>query len=187
MEALTQVKVKLSDFPTNPTNPFINDAIEIINEHTTRKRRYFSSSKVLLDVVNTNTGEVEGVQSFTKYQEVDDDAFTKIFISNLQNFFDLGKTAIRVFCFIQKKLKPNTDFFIFDLSECKDFTHLSAASVYKGLAELVKNEFIARGNKDIIYFINPQIFFNGDRVIFAKAIKKKHDKEEDKNQLKLPL
>lgn len=184
----TQTKpVKLTDFPLHTENPFTTHAMEVINEHTFRTRKYFSAEKVILDVVNTNTGEVEGVQNFTKFVEVDDEQFTKLYLNNIQNFFELGKTAIRVFCYIQTRLKPNSDTFVFYLDECKEFTNLSSASVYKGLAELVKNEFIARGKKDIIYYINPLIFFNGNRVVFAKAIKKKNNPDEDENQLQIPF
>lgn len=187
METEITKPVKLSDFPPHTENPFAVRAMEVIDEHTTRTRKYFSAEKVILDVVNTNTGEVEGVQNFTKYVEVDNEQFSKLFLGNIQNFFDLGKTTIKVFCYIQTKLKPNSDQFIFYLDECKEYTKLSSASVYKGLAELLKNEFIARGKKDIVYYINPMIFFNGDRVVFAKAIRKKKGIKEDENQLQIPF
>lgn len=64
-------------------------------------------------------------------------------------------------------------------------------AVYKGLAELVKAEIIARGPADNLWFINPLIVFNGDRVTFAKTyVRKKtlaaQKKEEaEKRQLSL--
>lgn len=185
MEVEITKPAKLTDFPIHTENPFVVRAMEVIDEHTHRTRKYFSAEKVILDVINTNTGEVEGVQNFTKFVETDNEQFSKLFLNNIQSFFDLGKTAIKVFCYIQTKLKPNSDTFIFYLDECKEYTNLSSASVYKGLAELVKNEFIARGKKDIVYYINPMIFFNGDRVVFAKAIRKKNGIQEDENQLQI--
>ena len=64
-------------------------------------------------------------------------------------------------------------------------------AVLAGLAELVKAEIIARGPADNLWFINPLIVFNGDRVTFAKTyVRKKtlaaQKKEEaEKRQLSL--
>ena len=41
-------------------------------------------------------------------------------------------------------------------------------AVYKGLAELVKAEIIARGPADNLWFINPLIVFNGV-LLFIKG------------------
>ena len=42
-----------------------------------------------------------------------------------------------------------------------------------GLSGLIGSSIIARGKKDYLYFINPMVFFNGDRVTFAKTYVKK--------------
>ena len=62
---------------------------------------------------------------------------------------------------------------------------------YKGLEEFVKVEIINREPDDNLWFINPQIVLNGDRVTFAKTyVRKKtlaaQKKEEaEKRQLSL--
>lgn len=185
IEKIESNTLKLSDYPSHTENPFITNALQTIEDNTKKVRKYFSADKIVLDVVNSNTGETEAFQNFVKYIDVDHEQFSKLYLSNIQSFFDLSKSAIKVFCFIQTILKPNTDTFNFYLDECKEFTQLSTASVYKALAELVRSEFIARGKKDIVYYINPMIFFNGDRVVFAKAIRKKSKEEEDANQLRI--
>ena len=66
---------------------------------------------------------------------------------------------------------------IFSQEDCLEYTKYSSkATVYKGLAELVKSEIIARGPADNLWFINPLIMFNGDRVTFAKQYVKKQSK-----------
>lgn len=56
--------------------------------------------------------------------------------------------------------------------------------VLTGLSNLVECGIIARTAYEYEYFINPLVFFNGNRVTFAKTyIKKK--KEVDKAQLGL--
>lgn len=54
----------------------------------------------------------------------------------------------------------------------------SDTSVFKGLAMLLSSEIIARGKTDYIYFINPLIFFNGNRISFTKTYVKKQKKAE---------
>ncbi|KAB5162161.1 hypothetical protein GAC73_31025 [Bacteroides thetaiotaomicron] len=67
----------------------------------------------------------------------------------------------------------------------------SDKAIYKGLAELVQSEIIARGPNEYNWFINPLIVFNGDRVSFTKTyVRKKtlaaQKKEEaEKRQLSL--
>lgn len=175
--------LKLTQFETHKENPFLIQALEQVNNKTKKKRKYFSASKSMCEVVNSD-GEIEGYQAFFKQIEVDEEQFTKLYTSQLKSLFQLGNGAIRVFAYIQTKVKPNSDTFLFDLEKCGEYTSLSVSTIYKGLAELVKNEFIARSKYDFLYYINPLIFFNGDRIVFAKAIQKKRKiSETDKNQL----
>ena len=57
-------------------------------------------------------------------------------------------------------LFKDKDYFYFDREDCLNYTgYKSEKSVYIGLADLIENEIIARGKNDIIYFINPMVFF----------------------------
>ena len=49
----------------------------------------------------------------------------------------------------------------------------SDTSIRIGLTNLLKNEIIARGRNDSLYFINPMVAFNGNRITFAKTYVKK--------------
>jgi hypothetical protein len=62
-------------------------------------------------------------------------------------------------------MKPKNDMIIFDRRKCLEYTqYKSDKAIYKGLAELVQSEIIARGPNEYNWFINPLIVFNGDRV-----------------------
>ena len=79
---------------------------------------------------------------------------------------------------------------VFDRKKCMEYTkYKSEKAIYKGLAELVAAEVIARGPADNLWFINPLIVFNGDRASYTREIIKKKrtqpKKEEDKNQLSI--
>ncbi|EHA9991508.1 replication/maintenance protein RepL, partial [Bacteroides uniformis] len=158
-------------------------------------KKYKSNSggdkRAVVALADTETGEVFKT-SFIRQIEVDEEQFTKLYLSNFAAFFDLSQAAIRVFGYFMTCMKPKNDLIIFNRKKCLEYTkYKTDKAVYKGLAELVKAEIIARGPADNLWFINPLIVFNGDRVTFAKTyVRKKtlaaQKKEEaEKRQLSL--
>ena len=119
--------------------------------------------------------------------------------SNLQNYtlrilplFSIYHNQLFGFGYILTCMKPKNDMIIFDRRKCLEYTqYKSDKAIYKGLAELVQSEIIARGPNEYNWFINPLIVFNGDRVSFTKTyVRKKtlaaQKKEEaEKRQLSL--
>ena len=181
------MSMKLSQFQKNKENPFLKEAIEEINSNVVKRWKTAGKSdkKAVLTAIN-NDGEIVGHTRFLQQIEVDEKQFTKIYLSNFQAFFNLKPNAIRVFGYIMTKLKPKKDEFIFILDECLEYTDYKAhTSVHRGLAQLLENKIIARGRTEFLYFINPMVAFNGDRVTFSKSYVRKKKVLSDPNQLKL--
>lgn len=180
---------KLSEFSKNTENPFLNNALEVINKNIVQKTRMSKNTdeRAILKAVDESTGEILGHTAFIRQIEVDEQQFTKFYLSGFQAFYDLKPSSMKVFGFILKQLKPNQDKFDFSIDDCMSDTSYKKQSVYRALTELLNNEIIARGRFDYQYYINPLIVFNGNRVTFAKTYvkKQKATKIEDKNQLKL--
>jgi len=110
---------------------------------------------------------------------VDKAKFMKVFMTGLSNWFDLSKAGIKVFAYVANQIEPNRDTFMFSLERCKNFTgYKSDKMIFSGLAELAENKFIARGENPFIYYINPTVFFNGDRLTFIEQYELEQ-KEED--------
>jgi intergrase/recombinase len=174
---------KLSDFEKFKVNPFVEKAIEDIQVSRRYKSDSATDKRAVLQAIDPNTGEVLGHTMFIRQIEVDEDKFAKVYLSQFQAFWDLSKSAIRVFGYILTKMKPKVDRIEFLLDECMQHTkYASKAPIYDGLASLINAEIIARGYNEYVYFINPLVAFNGDRVSYVKTyIKKK--KESAKNQL----
>lgn len=186
--------VKLTDFEKNEENPFLNQALECIDKNIVKK--YKSSTKTdqkaSLLAIDPNTSEVLGFTRFIRQIEVDEEQFAKLYLSNFAAFFDLSQAAIRVFGYILTCLKPKNDLIIFNRKKCLEYTkYKTDKAIYKGLAELVNAEIIARGPADNLIYINPLIVFNGDRVTFAKTFVKKKKKSQpeikDNRMLELPF
>jgi hypothetical protein len=176
---------KLSEYKKNKENPFLKEAVELIEKSIVKKYKNTSGTSrgAILQAVDSD-GQLVGHTSFIRQIEVDEDQFTKIYLSQFSAFWSLKTQAIKVFGYIMTKLVPKQDLFIFLDDECMQYTgYNSQSSIRIGLGSLVENKIIARGPSDSLYFINPMVAFNGDRVTFAKTyIKKQKIKAIDPNQ-----
>lgn len=174
--------MKLKDFEKNRANPFVDNAIE--NIETVKKKQFINTAnKSEVQVIINNEGEAVGHSAFMRFIEVDEDKFTKFYLSQFEAFWDLPKSAIRVFGYIMQQLKPKNDRFDFFMDDCMEYTkYKNKKQIYEGLTSLCQNGIIARGFNEYVYFINPLIVFNGDRVTFAKTYIKKKKQLQDPNQ-----
>ncbi|MGV0980717.1 hypothetical protein [Empedobacter falsenii] len=180
---------KLSNYNFNEENPFLKQAVEQVQKNIVKKYKTATKTgeRAILRAVDDN-GEILGHTQFIRQIEVDEQQFAKLYLSNFSAFFDLKPPAIKVFGYILNQLVPNKDEFIFLLEDCIKYTgYKTKASVFQGLGQLVENEIIARGKTDFLYFINPMVAFNGNRITFAKTYvkKQKTDKYIDPNQINL--
>jgi hypothetical protein len=151
--------------PLNRENPFLEDTVQHIEKGT--KTLLFGQKNP--DLIVDNEGSVKGHSLFARKMTVDKAKFMKIFMTGLSNWFDLSKAGIKMFAYVANQVEPNRDTFMFDLENCKKFTgYAGKNSIFSGLAELVDNHFIARGPNPFVYYINPTIFFNGDRLTFVE-------------------
>lgn len=179
---------KLSSYSFNEENPFLKQAVEEVQKNIVKKYKTATNTdqKAILKAFDENTGEILGSTQFIRQIEVDEEQFAKLYLSNFSAFFDLKPTAIKVFGYILNQLIPNKDEFVFLLDDCIKYTgYKTKSSVFQGLGQLVQNEIIARGKTDFLYFINPMIVFNGNRITFAQTYVKKQKSKIPKNQSSL--
>jgi len=166
-------------------NPFVEKAIQEMNI-VKKTQVWKSDNKAEIQMIVNGSGEVSGYSQFLKFIEVDEEKFAKVYLSQFSAFWDLPNPAIKVFGYILTKLKPSKDSFEFLVSECMMHTaYKSKKPVYDGLTSLLNNQIIAKGYHEYIYFINPLVVFNGDRVTFAKTYIKK--KKANPNAPELPF
>jgi Firmicute plasmid replication protein (RepL) len=169
--------LSVSKLPQFEENPFLESALQNIEENTVRKTQFVNGSKGVENIVaSSETGEVIGHTKFVRYIEMDEEKFAKVYLSQFAAFWELSKTAIRVFGYVINNLIPNKDIVYIDIQEVLKYTgYKEEKSVYKGIAELVNAGIIARSTSFVKYFINPMIFFNGDRVTYATTYVRKRN------------
>jgi len=163
---------KIKKFDANKTNPFFESLVT--NIQVGNKNIIAGSSNKLL--VNKDTGEVEAHTVFMKNQKVDKNSFIKIYVKNISQFFDLPSSAMKVLWYIFSITRIGIDTIYFDMTACKEFTKYSSkATITNALAQLIEHKFIARSTSVNLYFINPTIFFNGNRISFINSYYKEKE------------
>lgn len=166
--------IKISKAEKYSKNPFLKDDIITIN--TGKKQIIAGSTKQVL--LNSETGEVEGITLLHKYKEVDKEHFVKLFVNEVQALFDLSRTGLKVFGFVLNCLRINTDEVYINYKQLMEYCgYKQPNQVYKGLGELMANKIIAMSKNSNIWYINPNIVFNGDRIAFVKEYRLKKTKE----------
>ena len=127
-------------------------------------------------IIDTTTGEVEDVAEIVSVHRVDNEQFVKIFTSNLKQFFqpeahDLSNGAGAVASVrsgarprygLSQRQRGGTVFHLYRSEP--DFKSI----LLQRHARTHPKGFIAESTNPNLYWINPALFFNGDRVRFVK-------------------
>lgn len=157
----------------------VNPFWDTVAMETKRKRTTLKGEDGPRELVSVSTGQREGVVEITKVYEVDADRFVKIFTRHLSVFFDLKQNGLRLFEYV---------LFVVGQTHNKDFIHMhpldveryhkahgrngySRASFYRAVAELSERGLIAEADVPGRYFINPAIYWNGDRARFITEMR----------------
>ena len=168
--------MKIREFTPYERNPFLND---MEDDMQPRNKIVFGKSTDDRLLVTTDGGEIDGKVFFGRIKKVDSSQFRKVYVDNLKAFFGLSQNEYRVLFYILKTIKPNIDTFYFSMSDCMDFTEYKThVPITKALAKLLDLRFIARHKEKGWYFINPTIFFNGDRITFLTQYVKSEETKE---------
>jgi hypothetical protein len=170
--------------------------------HTMKKGQKitgFASAKHTL--MNNDTGETTDAGAVVGTSSiVDKEEFIKFFGLGLIEAFSLSKTAKDVFltilhAYIEKNTitgKPDQIFLTFNMAKEELNYQKSRSTFTSGINELCYKQFMApTENREGFYWLNPNLFYKGDRMIIAKEyiiegskahIKKKEQEKEEEKQ-----
>ena len=86
--------------------------------------------------------------------------------------------ASRVLTYIAVMLQKDRDRFYFNPTKAMKFCkYKGVRSIWTGVKWLIKNYFIAKSVDTNVYFINPTVMFNRDRVAFVEYLIQSKEKE----------
>ena len=126
-------------------------------------------------IIDTTTGEVEDVAEIVSVHRVDNEQFVKIFTSNLKQFFNLKPTTYRMVQVLLHQLgrARDRDTVYLNVSVAEQYFISTDQNPISSIllqrhARTHPKGFIAESTNPNLYWINPALFFNGDRVRFVK-------------------
>lgn len=144
------------------------------------KRRYVRSGKSK-DLVDPLTGDVSAISTIHTVEERDDAEFVKVFAAGVQAMYGLSKTGLRVFQAILDEYQSTRmaggfadSIYLhwFDSGLNGRALDMSEATFHRGFKELLINSFLAPRSANL-YWVNPALFFKGDRVAFIREYRRK--------------
>lgn len=161
----------LRDYGTYPVNPFRVDKglIGLSLDNKTGKTE-------LIDGV-----AVRKVLKEKKWRVWDNQEHVRIYNDFYHLFRDFSRSALDVFYYVARDLPKGADEVLLSIPLIMQIMEMPRSSVYQGIIELVEKGVIARKTGGDMYFVNPSLFFKGDRQDwYLKTNKFDLDPENDR-------
>jgi hypothetical protein len=125
-----------------------------------------------------DTGEIFGKRLVMKQEVVDKNKFVKLYVDNIASMYGLPKYAFKLFQYILQNLPQMADeVYLYDKEIMQELGWSHVNQYHKALRKLTDLRFIARTLRPMLWYINPTIFFNGDRVAFIRTIRKDNSEQ----------
>lgn len=151
------------------TNPFISQGgFHIPTRNKRETLQTMGPASVVVD------GQQIDVAQVVRVKQVDTDRFVKVFVNHLAGFYDLTPTSMRLLTVLLHVVSDarfrDTDQIVLTEAIARETMKehgqkpLSSASYYRAVNELIASGFIAPTETPPLFFINPAVLFNGDRV-----------------------
>lgn len=170
LPSLREIKSKYS--------PEVNPLMQSVTVPVKRSRvRSGLSERPLVD---GESGEVVAASVIHQIQDTDADQFVKVFSAGIAAAYELGRTGQRVFQAVLQEYEktPMHGGFAdsvylawFDQGLSGRSIGMSEKTFNRGLRELLDKGFIAARTPGV-YWVNPALFFKGDRVMFVKEYRR---------------
>jgi hypothetical protein len=169
-------EINLRRLEYSPTiNPLVDSAHSV---KTKRSLVRAGTSKAMVDI---ETGEISQVSIIHQIKEKDDIEFVKVFAAGITAAYELNKTASRVFQAVLQEYEntpmsggfvDSVTLFWFDGGLSGVDLGMSEKSFQRGLKELLAKGFLSPKVPNQ-YWVNPALFFKGDRVRFITEYQRK--------------
>lgn len=165
-------------------SPDINPLIE--PQEIVIKKKYVKSGLAQETLVDLD-GQVRAASVIRQIEEKDDAHFVKVFAAGVAAMYELNRTAARVFQAILQEYErtPLSRGYVdsvylawFDDGLNGYDIGMSDKTFQRGLKTLIEKNFLAPKSPNQ-FWINPALFFKGDRVLFVKEYRRKQQNNED--------
>ncbi|MBF0252080.1 MAG: hypothetical protein HQL35_15805 [Alphaproteobacteria bacterium] len=161
------------------SNPFLEQTAQYKRGH---RRTVVDGNKAITD---TQTGEVLSCAEIVQVENVDADQFVKLYTADLKRLFSLTPSSYRLLGVLLEQVQHNqeSDTVTLNIPLVLDYFERNPIlsetgkllnppvrqSIHRSIDEMIKKGFIAKMEFQADgYFINTNLFFNGNRVRLVK-------------------
>jgi hypothetical protein len=162
-------------------NPFLRDVVATLGD-----KRVAVAMKSNMVEINNETGEMTQIPGqITKMISADRESFVKLYTAQIDAFFELskaGRAVIKYLIWLHQQ-DANKHLFYLHPDQVKESGAVIGKTVwYEGVSDLIDKKIIAASTLPHMFFLNPAVFFNGDRtrlVIEVKKIRRREDAQAE--------
>jgi len=134
-------------------------------------KRIIITNEEEIQSVDQNTGEMFYMKKLAKSKEVTHDAltYTKVFNKEIDRMYDMSINGYKLLLYCIYNLQPNKDTIVLHPETCMKECKMKRTSYFAATKELKSRNIIKQKLKfNCEYYINPNIFFNGNRLRIYK-------------------
>ena len=177
---------KITSLKNLKLSPKINPLVEL--SAPIRVSSGLVAAKMSTNLVDSATGEHHAHALIHTLKVVDNTNFVKVFAEGIRQAFELNRTEMRVFykvleVYEQEKMTggyaDSITLSLFDDGLNGDPLGMSDRTFQNGLKGLLNKGFLSPKVRDQ-YWVNPTLFFKGDRVAFVTEYRRKKITEQDR-------
>lgn len=177
-ESKKQLKTVLPKYLSNPSLDTV-----VLN---TRTKKVFAKNNEALYITNAETGEqtpATGGAAFIREELVDTEQFIKLYAEGVKHIANLTAAGFKLFQLVYLLMleNPNNDRLIIDFNELNATGKFqqSQKTFIRGINELLEKNIIYQSMTHSVYFLNMNLFFNGDRITKVQSYKLKKSTTPD--------
>ena len=163
-----RLKATLQKYATNPSLYTV--------QLSTKTKKVFAGNNEALYITNTTTGEqtpATGGATFVRRETVDSAQFIKLYAAGVKHLAELTSPGFKIFQLIYEIMleSPNSDKLIIDFNDlsANGKFNQSQKTFIRGINELLGKEIIYQSLTSNVYFLNMNLFFNGDRINIVQS------------------
>lgn len=145
-------------------NPFISKIVEHIED--SKRRKVIGHS--FQDVINDGTVSKQKILVLGEQKVVDKQEYAKVYMGEIQRFFGLSKSTLRLLDYIMENIRYGEDRICLYFPDIKNKMLITKGVMYSAIRQLIKTAIIARASTPGCYYINPAVVFKGERIAIVK-------------------
>lgn len=112
-------------------------------------------------------------------RQVDESQFLKVYTKNIKAIFDLKPSTQKILQYLMQTLQktPNAEGVYLSWFRAAEYlseedVQMSRTSFHRAMKELLQKQFIAESIDPNMFWFNPNLFFNGNRMTFVNEYRK---------------